>query len=206
MTASVSVRSMATVEAHNRLFIDVKISFWLSEKPSAALVENVRCFITPRGTKSIIFLANDISTQAGITILLRTVHFKAKKTVASTLRKHFKPSLKLVSMIATILRREVWERANAPVLRGRRKHAQVANRTNQSGRARISAVLRKMSALLLKLSWRQWRARISAAEYRNQLVAAHNHNQSLHGQSRFRFALNHGKLICQRKPCFNLSG
>jgi hypothetical protein len=51
----------------------------------------VRCFITPRGTKSIIFLANDISTQAGITILLRTVHFKAKKTVASTLRKHFKP-------------------------------------------------------------------------------------------------------------------
>lgn len=91
MTASVSVRSMATVEAHNRLFIDVKISFWLSEKPSAALVENVRCFITPRGTKSIIFLANDISTQAGITILLRTVHFKAKKTVASTLRAHFKP-------------------------------------------------------------------------------------------------------------------
>lgn len=91
MTASVSVRSMATVEAHNRSFIDVKISFWLSEKPSAALVENVRCFITPRGTKSIIFLANDISTQAGITILLRTVHFKAKKTVASTLRAHFKP-------------------------------------------------------------------------------------------------------------------
>ncbi len=81
MTASVLVRSMATVEAHKRPIIDVKISFSLSEKQSAALYENVRSFITLRGKTFIFLCASDILTQAGITILLLTVHFRAKGTV-----------------------------------------------------------------------------------------------------------------------------
>ena len=91
MTASVSVRSMANVEEHIRPIIDVKISFWLSEKPSTALFENVKSFIVSRAKKSIFHCASDTSsTQAGITILLRTANFKAKGTVANTLRTHFK--------------------------------------------------------------------------------------------------------------------
>ena len=100
MTASVSVRSMATFEAHIRPIIDVKISFLLSEKPSAALVEDVRSFIVSRAEKSIFHCASDTSsTQAGITILLRTAHFKAKGTVASTLRTHFKTELTVTKII-----------------------------------------------------------------------------------------------------------
>ncbi len=185
---------MATVEAHKRPIIDVKISFSLSEKPSADLYENVRSFITRRGTKSIFPCASDISTQAGITILLRTVNFQVKGTVASTLRNHFSNDLSsgLVSEISVVdcndFEKESLDKSEdplntgAPVLRGWTRHAQVTNKTNQSWRGRISAAVpRKMAALLRKLSWR---ARISAAAvYRSQLVAVHYHNHFCHVQS-----------------------
>ena len=90
MTASVSVRSMATVKAHKRAAIDVKISFSFKSKPSYALYESVRSFITPRSTKSIFPCASDISTAAGLAILWRTELFQSKASAVSTLRKHFK--------------------------------------------------------------------------------------------------------------------
>ena len=95
---------MATVGEHKPKSIDVKISFLFSEKPSAALFENVRSFIASRAQKSIFLCASDISTQADITILLRTVHYRAKGTVASTLRAHFKTEISnlLVSKIIVV--------------------------------------------------------------------------------------------------------
>ena len=99
MTASESVRSMATDEAHNRKIIDVKISFWFSEKPSAALLEDVKSFIIPRAQKSIFHYASDTSTQAGITILLRTETYKSKGVVASTLRSRYKSQTENVTII-----------------------------------------------------------------------------------------------------------
>ena len=78
---------MATIQAHRRPSIDVKISVSFA---SAALYEDLKSFITARGTQSIFLCASDIATQAGLTILLRTECFKSKGTVASTLRNRYK--------------------------------------------------------------------------------------------------------------------